>query len=215
MSDSVITSGVKAGAFFDQEAQHLTFQVYSKNAQRIELWIFDKAKDSSVITTLALTKNDSSLWSVVARPGKNKIPAETNVIYYGYRVWGPNWLYDEKWKPGTSIGFLADCDNDGNRFNPNKLLLDPWAREISHDPAPRLSSIDPNEFSHEYYSGENDRCIDTAAFAPKNLLVLNNEVISTGIKLGCRNSWSAALERFPGFWHRRPIRTECLSAFLS
>jgi hypothetical protein len=33
--------------------------------------------------------------------------------------------------------------------------------------------------------------------------------------LGCRNSWSAALERFPGFWHRRPIRTECLSAFLS
>jgi glycogen operon protein len=182
MSDSISTSGVKAGAFFDQAAQQLTFQVYSKNAQRIELWIFDKPEDATVITTLALTKNDASLWSVVAKPGKNKIPAKTNVIYYGYRVWGPNWIYDEKWRPGSLIGFMADCDNNGNRFNPNKLLLDPWAREISHDPAPRFSTIDPNEYSHEYYSGEYDRGTDTASFAPKSVLVLNSENVPIGIK---------------------------------
>lgn len=182
MSDSVSTSGVKAGAFFDQAAQQLTFQVYSKNAQRIELWIFDKPEDATVVTTLALTKNDASLWSVVVKSGKNKIPSKTSVIYYGYRVWGPNWVYDEKWKPGSLTGFLTDCDNDGNRFNPNKLLLDPWAREISHDPAPRLSMIDPNEFSHEYYSGENDRGIDTGSFAPKSVLVLHSENVPIGIK---------------------------------
>jgi glycogen operon protein len=181
MSDSISTSGVKAGAFFDQAAQQLTFQVYSKNAQRIELWIFDKPKDATVITTLALTKNDASLWSVVAKPGKNKIPATTNVFYYGYRAWGPNWIYDEKWRPGSLTGFMTDCD-DGNRFNPNKLLLDPWAREISHDPAPRLSTIDPNEYTHEYYSGENDREIDTAPFAPKSVLVLNSETVPVGIR---------------------------------
>ena len=30
-------------------------------------------------------------------------------------------------------GFVADVDADGNRFNPNKLLFDPYARELSHD----------------------------------------------------------------------------------
>ena len=36
-----------------------------------------------------------------------------------------------------------------------------------------------------------------------------------GSDVGCRNSWSATLERFPSFWHRRLRGTEYLSAFLS
>ena len=34
------------------------------------------------------------------------------------------------------MGFISDVDGSGNRFNPNKLLLDPYAQEISQDPSP-------------------------------------------------------------------------------
>lgn len=182
MSQSINTSKVKPGAYFDSGTQQLHFQVYSKNAQRIELWVFDKPHSSCLVKKCTLTKNDNSVWSVSFKLSTSGLPATTEVIYYGYRVWGANWVFDSKWKPGCLAGFIIDCDNDGNRFNPNKLLIDPWAREISHDPAPRLSTIDPNEFSHQYYSGDNDRSIDTAPFAPKSMLVLTIENQSTGIK---------------------------------
>ena len=31
------------------------------------------------------------------------------------------------------LGFIADVDADGNRFNPNKLLTDPYALAFSRD----------------------------------------------------------------------------------
>ena len=55
-------------------------------------------------------------------------------IYYGYRAWGPNWAFDPAWTKGSAKGFIADVDGAGNRFNPNKLLLDPYTKEMSHDP---------------------------------------------------------------------------------
>ena len=32
----------------------------------------------------------------------------------GFRVWGPNWPYDEAWTPGSDVGFIADLDEQGN-----------------------------------------------------------------------------------------------------
>ena len=55
-------------------------------------------------------------------------------VYYGYRAWGPNWPYNASWTKGSAAGFISDVDASGNRFNPNKLLLDPYALELSHDP---------------------------------------------------------------------------------
>ena len=53
--------------------------------------------------------------------------------HYGFIAWGPNWPFHEDWYAGSIHGFLADVDADGHRFNPNKLLLDPWARAIHRD----------------------------------------------------------------------------------
>jgi hypothetical protein len=47
--------------------------------------------------------------------------------YYSYRAWGPNW------PQGTFIG--RDFDTAGNRFNPNKSALDPYALESFARPA--------------------------------------------------------------------------------
>ena len=62
------------------------------------------------------------------------VPAAQATTYYGYRVWGPNWPYDPAWTPGSLAGWITDVDGDGNRMNPNKVVFDPYAEELSHDP---------------------------------------------------------------------------------
>jgi isoamylase len=90
----------------------------------------------------------------------------TGADYYGYRLWGPNWRYDPSWTPGSNAGFITDVDVKGNRFNPNKLLLDPYALEVSHD---TQTSAQP---SHEgYRSGATSRLVDTTPFAPKGIVL--------------------------------------------
>ena len=53
--------------------------------------------------------------------------------HYGFVAWGPNWVFREDWLPGTIEGFVADVDAEGNRFNPNKLLIDPYCLALSRD----------------------------------------------------------------------------------
>ena len=53
--------------------------------------------------------------------------------HYGYVAWGPNWTYDEDFYPGSQLGFIADVDSEGNRFNPNKLLTDPYSLALHRD----------------------------------------------------------------------------------
>lgn len=101
-------------------------------------------------------------------------------VYYGYRAWGPNWQYNDNWEPGSNLGFLSHVDDNGNRFNPNKLLIDPYAMEISHDPiSPKNQSNIPSETvyatGHEYYLE------DSAPIAPKSVFTLP-EKIDTGVK---------------------------------
>ena len=103
------------------------FAIYSENATRIELWLFSDPNSGTPSKTVAMTRGSGNVWSTfVAGAGVG--------TYYGYRAWGPNWPYNTTWQPGTSIGFISDVDANGNRYNPNKLLLDPYARAISHDP---------------------------------------------------------------------------------
>ena len=53
--------------------------------------------------------------------------------HYGFVAWGPNWPYDPEFFPGSQIGFLKDVDENGHRFNPNKLLTDPYALALHRD----------------------------------------------------------------------------------
>jgi glycogen operon protein len=70
----------------------------------------------------------------------------------------------------------------GNRFNPNKLLIDPYAVELSHDPEPRLSFVDPNEPTADYDTGPGHRAVDTGPLAPKSVLPLRSPAAATGVR---------------------------------
>jgi isoamylase len=91
------------GATWDGEG--VNFALYSENAERVELCLFDP-KGRREIERIELRDRTDFVWHAYltdARPG----------LLYGYRVHGP-------WAP-----------EQGQRFNPHKLLLDPYARLIA------------------------------------------------------------------------------------
>jgi glycogen operon protein len=80
------------------------FALFSENATGVELCLFE-GDGQRETARIPITENTDQVWHVYlpeARPG----------LRYGYRVHGP-------WEPAQ-----------GHRFNPAKLLLDPYARAI-------------------------------------------------------------------------------------
>jgi glycogen operon protein len=103
----------------------VNFGVYSEHATRIELLLFDDPEASRPTRQFLLTRF-GDVWNVyIEGVGLGQ--------HYGYIAWGPNWPFDEAWYPGAIHGFKADVDSLGNRFNPNKLLLDPYAKALHRD----------------------------------------------------------------------------------
>src|SRR5262249_19871533 len=148
------------GARYDSTGANVTFRVYSSSATRIEVDVYQAPMGSQEVASFALAKDGAtSVWS--ATVPASGLPA---TVYYGYRAWGPNWTFSPSWTKGSPIGFVSDVDSAGNRFNPNKLLIDPYAREISHDPR---TPAHPDD--RAYASGAGNRDTDTGPFAPKGI----------------------------------------------
>jgi isoamylase len=90
------------GASWDGEG--VNFALFSEHAEGVELCLFDKTgrREMHRINVREQTDQVWHCYLPEARPG----------LLYGYRVHGP---YDPA---------------NGNRFNPHKLLLDPYAKQI-------------------------------------------------------------------------------------
>jgi len=90
------------GATWDGEG--VNFALFSEHAERVDLVVFERSGRVGPIT-IPLGEHTDQVWHCclpLARPG----------LLYGYRVHGP-------YSP-----------SDGHRFNPSKLLLDPYAKSI-------------------------------------------------------------------------------------
>jgi isoamylase len=88
------------GATWD--GQGVNFALFSENANRVELCLFDPS-GSEEIERIELRERTDRIWH-------SYLPYCRLGQLYGYRVHGPH-----------------DPEN-GHRFNPNKLLLDPYAK---------------------------------------------------------------------------------------
>jgi glycogen debranching enzyme GlgX len=104
------------GATWSDESTN--FAVYAPEATRVEVCLFDESSDGrDVETRHVLTERTLGIWHGAIpgiRPGRR----------YGYRADGP-------WSLG-----------DGLRFNPAKLLLDPYARAVSGSVVPGPAIFD-------------------------------------------------------------------------
>jgi glycogen operon protein len=117
----------------------VNFAIFSANATKVELCLFD-LEGRNELERIELPEYTDEVWHGYlpdARPGTT----------YGYRVYGP---YDPK---------------EGHRFNPNKLLLDPYARQLVGDLA-----WNPALFGYTIGSPDADLSFDkrdSARFMPK------------------------------------------------
>lgn len=166
------------GAKYDATNSNITFRVYSSRATRIEVWIYKTASGAQEKVNYVMTKDAATnVWSkTVSVSTLQTTYGITGPVYYGYRAWGPNWTYSSAWTKGSATGFVTDVDASGNRFNPNKLLLDPYAREMSQDPNTATCTS-----GTIYASGASYRNLDSGACAPKGV-VLATDTTSFGAK---------------------------------
>jgi glycogen operon protein len=164
------------GASYDATKANLSFKVYSSRATRIELYLYSAATGAAEKARYVMTLGTGGIWSVTIPSTTLSSLGLSGTIYYGYRAWGPNWPYNSAWTKGSATGFVSDVDANGNRFNPNKLLLDPYALEMSHDP-----TTPTNTNGTIYASGATYRNIDSGSLAPKGI-VLAGDTQSTGTK---------------------------------
>lgn len=144
----------------------VTFQLCSPQATRIELWLYAAPFQLDANLKISMARNAGQIWESSVPLAALSLAGVAGTIFYGYRAWGPNWLVDAAWKPGSQAGFLSDVDVAGNRFNPNKLLLDPYTLEVSHSPF-TTGHPDPTA----YQSGPGFRATDTGPFAPKGIVM--------------------------------------------
>ncbi len=163
------------GANYSDNSEQITFKLYSARATKIDLYLYNQATTANEVAIYSLSKNVDNVWSITL--ATRNLDARLNeTIYYGYRAWGPNWPYNSSWNKGSNAGFINDVDAFGNRFNPNKLLTDPYAKELSHDHlTPLWTDITI------YASGDNYRNIDSGLQAPKGILLPENNE-SIGVK---------------------------------
>ncbi len=125
------------GARFDGEGTN--FALFSAHAERVELCLFDESGQTEV-ARLELPEYTNEVWH-------GYLPGVKPGMLYGYRVHGS---YDPA---------------NGHRFNANKLLLDPYAREIVGDIA-----WTKGHFGYDIDSDEKDlsfSTIDNAKDMPK------------------------------------------------
>ncbi|MFE0646595.1 glycogen debranching protein [Streptomyces sp. NPDC058877] len=178
VAPATAATGGQLGAHYDATGANIVFRIHSSAATRIELNLYRTASGSQEAAALTLTKDSATdVWSVTVPvttiQGQYGI---TGPVYYGYRAWGPNWPYGSAWAKGSSAGFVSDVDGAGNRFNPNKLLTDPYALELSHDP------FTPGGPSRSVYgTGPSYRAVDNGTQAPKGI-VLPDDTTNTGGK---------------------------------
>ena len=158
------TSNWKLGATVTDTG--VEFAVYSRNATRIMLEIYDVAYGKDAKYEYWMEKGSDDIWHV-------KVEGIGHGTLYAYRAWGPNWIYDENWKRGDSMaGYISNVDSNGNRFNPNKVLFDPYAKEITHDKS--NTTVLGNKNAGMFGTGYGRSELDTGRYAPKAVVIDDN-----------------------------------------
>jgi glycogen operon protein len=140
----------------------VNFALFSENATAVELCLFDS--EGEYETRIPVVNQTDQVWHIYlpeVRPGQ----------FYGYRVHGP---YEPM---------------EGHRFNPAKLLRDPYARSIS-------GTMSWNDAHFGYIIGDpnadlskDDR--DSAPFSPKSIVI--DEAFTWGDDVRPKTPWDKTI----------------------
>ncbi len=129
------------GATWDGKG--INFSLFSSSAKKVELCLFD-AEGKAELERIELPQYTNEIWH-------GYVPDIGPGTVYGYRVYGP-------YEPEA-----------GHRFNPNKLLLDPYAKAIQGE-----IKWDAAVFGYDITSADKDlsfSTLDSAGFMPKSRVI--------------------------------------------
>ncbi len=156
----------------------VNFALFSEHATGVELCLFEGEESETEFARIPVTEYTDQVWHIYlpeARPG----------LRYGYRVHGP-------YEPAN-----------GHRFNPAKLLLDPYTRAI--DGAPRWSDA---LFAYRLGDPAQDLSIDdgdSADAMPKSVVI--DTAFTWGADRPPRTPWNETIiyeVHVKGFTARHP-----------
>jgi glycogen operon protein len=94
------------------------FSVFARHATALELCLYDPRHPSRETQRLPMQRGERDVWHAFVRGAK---PG----LLYGFRAQGP-------WSP-----------KNAHRYNPNKLLLDPYARAVAGNPHETRAMLSP------------------------------------------------------------------------
>jgi glycogen operon protein len=120
----------------------VNFALFSANAESVELCLFDHS-GAREVARIELPSRTGDVWH-------GHVAGLTLGQRYGYRVYGP---YEPR---------------KGHRFNPNKLLIDPYARRID-----RSFALDDRHFAYRLGDPDGDLSFDgrdSADVTPKSIV---------------------------------------------
>ncbi|MGH3928976.1 MAG: glycogen debranching protein GlgX, partial [Pseudonocardiaceae bacterium] len=136
------------GATYDGAGTN--FAIFSEVADKVELCLFDSEKPDATETRIRLPEVDGFVWH-------GYLPGVGPGQLYGYRVYGP---YE-----------LAE----GQRCNPAKLLIDPYAKAVANAGSGGASreAVDWDEAVFGYRFGQPNRRNDddSAPYVPKSVVI--------------------------------------------
>lgn len=149
------------GASYIKEKKCVEFKLYSKNATKVFLCLFESPIDSEPLMELEMKHTKGDIWTT--RVKDYILDCKNKPVFYGYRVFGPNWVYNKNFYAGSKIGLMTKFDKEGNRFNPNKIAYDPYSKELSHYPS------DISSKNEMFRSGGDLHTKDNAKWAIKSV----------------------------------------------
>ena len=122
----------------------VNFTLYSENATAVELCLFDTDNEDKEFLKFNITEQTDFTWHIYVQglqPGQ----------LYGFRIHGP---YEPE---------------NGHRFNPNKLLVDPYSKAIS-------GTLEWNDALFGYIVGDDKEDLsysetDSAPYIPKSVVI--------------------------------------------
>jgi isoamylase len=130
------------GATWDSSG--VNFSLFSENASAVELCIFDDRNGNTERARIHMPERTHQIWH-------GYLPEAGPGLRYGYRVHGP---YDPA---------------NGQRFNPAKVLIDPYAKALD-----RIVQWDDSLFGYEIGDSTEDLKADgrdSARFVPKGIVI--------------------------------------------
>ena len=127
------------GASWDGEA--VNFALFSAHATRVELCLFDGPGSPRERARVTLPERSGDVWHA-------RLPGLRPGQLYGYRVHGP-------WAP-----------DEGHRFNPHKLLVDPYAYALCGE-----LRWDASLYGHDPEDPSRPSATDSAPWVPRGVVV--------------------------------------------